>query len=53
MKVNVTISVSEYEELLEMAEKLEALESMGVDNWSGYGEAMSLLDDDEDDDDED
>lgn len=28
-------------------EKLEALENYGVDNWEGYGEAVSSISDDE------
>lgn len=28
-------------------EKLEALENYGVDNWEGYGEAISSISDDE------
>lgn len=38
---NINISGSEYEELLDKASKLEALENGGVDNWEFYGEAMS------------
>jgi hypothetical protein len=36
----VTISKSEYESLLEDADKLSRLEAYGVDNWSGYSDAM-------------
>ena len=39
----VTILRSEYEKLLSASEKLDALERAGVDNWSGYEEAMSEL----------
>ncbi|BAM44931.1 host RecBCD nuclease inhibitor [Enterococcus phage BC611] len=35
----VTISYSEYERLLKIEAFLEALEAVGVDNWSGYGDA--------------
>jgi hypothetical protein len=38
----VTISLSEYEELLESAAWLGALEHAGVDNWEGYDEAVSI-----------
>lgn len=37
-----------HEALLESEDKLEALEQSGVDNWSGYGEAMELLEESED-----
>lgn len=37
----VTISQEEYKSLLESQDKLERLEAYGVDNWSGYSEAMS------------
>lgn len=39
----VTISLKEYEELLENQDKLYALEAAGVDNWSGYDIAMEYL----------
>lgn len=39
-KEMVTITKSEYEELLDDSRKLSALECMGVDNWCGYDEAM-------------
>lgn len=38
------------EELVKASEnldKLEALENFGVDNWEGYGEAISSISDDE------
>lgn len=38
----VTISVSEYEELLEAAAWVSALESAGVNNWEGYEEAQNI-----------
>jgi hypothetical protein len=43
MEETVTISKKEYDELLEESKKLSALESWGVDNWSGYDEAMRDL----------
>lgn len=39
----VTIPEKEYERLLESDRKLDCLECMGVDNWSGYGEAMAIF----------
>ncbi|HLO11549.1 MAG TPA: hypothetical protein VK190_04770 [Pseudoneobacillus sp.] len=37
----VTISKKEYESLLQDSRKLNRLEAYGVDNWVGYGDAMS------------
>jgi hypothetical protein len=42
-KETVTIHKSEYESLLEDSDKLLALEGAGVDNWSGYDEAMEMM----------
>ena len=39
----VTISRKEYEALLAARDKLDALEAAGVDNWSGYDDAMEHL----------
>ncbi|MDY7116559.1 YqaJ viral recombinase family protein [Halomonas sp. SSL-5] len=39
----VEISRKEYEALLAAREKLDALEAAGVDNWSGYDDAMAQL----------
>ncbi|ASK18891.1 hypothetical protein [Halomonas sp. N3-2A] len=39
----VTISRSEYDQLLADQAKLRALEAMGVDSWSGYSAAMDQL----------
>jgi hypothetical protein len=39
----VTISVEEYDRLLECEYKLIALEGAGVDNWEGYDDAMATL----------
>lgn len=39
----VTISRKEYDRLLEAEAKLLALQAAGVDNWSGYPEAMAQL----------
>ena len=38
----VTISVEEYNELLDDAEFLNALRMAGVDNWDGYDEAIDI-----------
>ena len=38
-----TISIEEYEQLKSDSRMLEALVSAGVDNWSGYDEAMEEL----------
>lgn len=39
----VTISRAEYQHLQERLRLLEALEAAGVDNWSGYGDALDML----------
>lgn len=39
----VTISKAEYERLMAAELKLDYLEGYGVDNWSGYGDAMEAL----------
>ena len=39
----VTIPKAEYERLLKSVEWLECLEAAGVDNWSGFDEARSIL----------
>ncbi|WP_348814321.1 YqaJ viral recombinase family protein [Halomonas sp. H10-59] len=39
----VTISRKEYEALLAARDQLDALEAAGVDNWSGYDDAMEHL----------
>ena len=39
----VTISIEEYQELLEDSKMLLHLEGAGVDNWEGYGDAMESL----------
>ena len=38
----VTITVDEYNRLLERSEWLEALEQTGVDNWCGWDDAINL-----------
>ena len=44
----VTISQKEYARLIRADNKLEALECCGVDNWSGYSDAMEELHQNED-----
>ncbi|MEK5036272.1 hypothetical protein MKY96_33005 [Paenibacillus sp. FSL R7-0302] len=39
----IEIPMEEYHELLRRSEKLECLENCGVDNWSGYGDAMTMM----------
>ena len=39
----ITITLSEYEDLLDDRLRLLALEGAGVDNWSGYEDAMEIL----------
>ncbi len=41
----IEIPFDEYIDLLAAKEKLEALETFGVDNWGGYQEAMDSLED--------
>jgi hypothetical protein len=36
----VTIPKSEYDALIKASIKLSCLENQGVDNWSGYDDAM-------------
>lgn len=40
---NITITVSEYDELLEAKRMLEALEAAGVDNWEGFEYAQKTF----------
>lgn len=42
----VSVSIEELERLKENDRKLQKLIEHGVDNWSGYGEAMQELEDD-------
>lgn len=39
----VTITVKEYNRLQEDANFLEALRTVGVDNWEGYEEAQEIV----------
>lgn len=49
LKETVTISKEEYERLLDAESTLDALICAGVDNWAGYGYAMSMLEEEEED----
>lgn len=42
-KETITISIGEYESLLEKEKLLEALENYGVDNWGGYEDACKSI----------
>jgi spore cortex formation protein SpoVR/YcgB (stage V sporulation) len=44
----VTISVEEYKRLHTSEQKLDYLESAGVDNWSGYDYMYELMEDSDD-----
>jgi hypothetical protein len=39
----VTITLKEYESLLEDSRWLSCLEAAGVDNWNGYDHASDIL----------
>uniref|UniRef100_A0A6H1ZQ79 Uncharacterized protein n=1 Tax=viral metagenome TaxID=1070528 RepID=A0A6H1ZQ79_9ZZZZ len=45
----ITISIKKYEALLEDSKKLSFLEMFGVDNWSGYEDAMREMREEEED----
>ena len=49
MEDTITISMEEYERLVDAESTLEALICAGVDNWEGYDYAMSMLDEEEED----
>ena len=49
MEGTITISMEEYERLVDAESTLEALICAGVDNWEGYEYAMSMLDEEEED----
>ena len=42
-ETKVSITLDEYSQLLDRDQKLAALECAGVDNWEGYDEALSIL----------
>lgn len=50
MNETVTISMDEYEFLLDRLYFLNCLEGAGVDNWSGYSEAQEMYETEEDED---
>lgn len=39
----ITITQKEYDELQDESAMLAALDAAGVDNWSGYDDALNLL----------
>lgn len=43
----VTISIEEYNTLVEDSNLLNALRRAGVDNWDGWDDAMELLGEDD------
>ena len=43
----VTILKSEYDQMLEDVQFLDALLAAGVDNWSGYDQACQMVGDNE------
>lgn len=43
----ITISVAEYDELLDRDYFLSCLEAAGVDNWQGYDHAQEMYEEDE------
>lgn len=49
----VTISKTEYDQLIKDQLELQALYAGGVDNWDGYNDAVGEDDDEDDDEDED
>lgn len=42
-KQEITITLEEYNSLLEDSKFMRALEAAGVDNWPGYDEAKEML----------
>jgi hypothetical protein len=47
MEEKITITLQEYNDLLEASAKYWALEEYGVNNWNGYDDAMASLDEEE------
>ena len=41
----IEISLAEYRDLLAKEAMLECLQSCGVDNWVGYGDAQEMMED--------
>lgn len=42
MEEQVTISKTYFDKLVRIEMQMTALESAGVDNWQGYGDAMEI-----------
>lgn len=42
----ITIPLEEYQHLIDRVSFLDCLESAGVNNWSGYGEAQEMYNED-------
>jgi len=47
MSEHITITMEEYEELIEDQEFLHCLRAAGVDNWDGYDEAIKMFQEEE------
>jgi hypothetical protein len=45
----VTISMKEYQTLVDSKSLLDCLEAAGVDNWDGYDYARQMYDEDKED----
>ena len=43
MEEKIEIKKSEYDRLVKAEDKLACLEACGVDNWSGYDDAMEMF----------
>jgi hypothetical protein len=43
----VTITMDEYNELIDAVDFLACLEACGVDNWSGYADAVEMFEEEE------
>lgn len=43
MEETITITLEEYELLIERSEFLSCLEACGVDNWDGYSDAWTMM----------
>lgn len=48
MSDKVEIPIQRYEDLLHSEKVLDCLRATGVDNWEGYGDAISDLNNDDD-----
>lgn len=42
----VTLTIKEYDEMIEQLRFLDCLEACGVDNWQGYEDAHDMMDED-------